>query len=253
MYGYTGQGFTNEQRLKFMADSIKAENAKKPIDLCLFLGDLSENNLVLPGKDGVQYVKNNIYPLLKTASGKQIPTYFLSGNHDCYSDSQWQSTFGYYKNFTISCGNFAFICLDAFADSVNRTSNGSFGYTKVDKTWFQQQVAKYSSKKIIVISHYINSTDTDLMNLIANTPNIMCSFEGHVHDYYKVTRGNKACYDCGNFSYPVSGFTLNNSWGFRNIDFNNGKLQTEVIEPAYKYTSYSQSYYISTPALIKQF
>ena len=53
MYGYTGQGFTNEQRLKFMADSIKAENAKKPIDLCLFLGDLSENNLVLPGKDGV--------------------------------------------------------------------------------------------------------------------------------------------------------------------------------------------------------
>ena len=250
------QGLTNQQRLQFMVNSVIAENAKQHIDLCLFLGDLSENNLLsasnltLPDKDGVAYVKKYILPSLQA---KNIPAYFLSGNHDCYTDSLWKSTFGYYKTFTIECGEFAFICLDAFGDSVNKSANGSWGYTKPDATWFKQQVTKYSGKKIIVFSHLIGSGDSTLLNLISSTPNIICSFEGHTHDYLVQTRGNKPCYDVGNFSTSTPKFILNNSWGFRNLEFKYNKLTTAVIEPKYQYTNYYQPYYRSTSVTIKQF
>ena len=232
-------------RVNKMIQCINDENRKRAVDFVLVLGDLSQNSLTLRAatpRDDIKRAVNNYLCNL------DVPYFCIHGNHDVYNDELWNDVFNYPKNYSIECGDFAFIMVDNFGDDENLiTSNeDSFGYSPINATWLQDEINKVKTKNIILCGHCFEESaeSEEVKKLIKD--NILCIFEGHVHDCINMTKFGLPCFRTGNFSMPPNhDYTQPNiGWGFRNLEIRDNKLITEHILIEHQYQDLTQNYEI---------
>ena len=230
-------------RVNKMVQCINEENRKRTVDFVLVLGDLSQNSLTLRASTPKDDVKRAINSYL---CNLDVPYFCLHGNHDVYTDELWNGVFNYPKNYSIECGDFAFIMVDNFGDDENLvTSNeNSFGYSPINAKWLQDEINKVKTKNIILCGHWFNEAaeSEEVKKLIKD--NILCIFEGHIHDCINMTKFNLPCFRTGNFSMPPNyDYTKQNvGWGFRNLEIRDNKLITEHMLMEHQYEGLTQSY-----------
>ena len=230
-------------RVNKMIQCINDENRKRTVDFVLVLGDLSQNSLTLRASTPRDDVKRAINSYL---CNLDVPYYCIHGNHDVYNDKLWNDVFNYPKNYSIECGNFAFIMVDNFGDDENLiTSNeNSFGYSPINAKWLQDEINKVKTKNIILCGHWFDESaeSEEVKKLIKD--NILCIFEGHIHDCINMTKFGLPCFRTGNFSMaPNYDYTKPNvGWGFRNLEIRDNKLITEHILIDHQYEGLTQNY-----------
>lgn len=232
----TYEGMSPSERMEFMVGSLNKEHDNNPVDMLFVLGDLSSNN---PNKATSRLITDYLTRL-------KMPFYVLNGNHDLISDNEWQDLLGYEKNNSLVFGDFVFMCVDSFDGDID-PQNESYGqqYKSPDITWLQDEIAKYQDKNIFILTHYIQNGDTQFVDIVNNTPNIVAVFQGHLH-YDNI--GNvgglstgKPKITCGHFSYPIEDLTQK-SWGYRSLEKQGNEIISEMVYVEKAYPDFYQPY-----------
>lgn len=259
IYGY------DSSRIQVLIDSLNKKHAEKPFDFALFVGDL----VTLNSSNGEQKVK-----VLKDLVGiylsqLKMPWFAQRGNHDGYTDEEWETIIGNKAQFSIETGDYYFLCIDAYPYIENREDgktpfkwNYDMWYTGMDYQlpWINAEIekARKKHKKIIPTYHFHSlvsdeydsgdqtTIDTAWRNILSSSNDIICQIMGHSHNPYILNNAStltgKPTIGTGNFgglfkssdgSYPTyAGF------GYKILESANGYLQCYHVYPELTYPAW---------------
>lgn len=215
----TAFGKTQAEKIRKIYEDILEENESAALDGVLVLGDLSIDDFdyrKLPF-NYCQKFKAECMDILP------CPTYAIPGNHDSYTNDEWTRIFGYGRQFAATFGDTVFILADTFAKVPANGASGS-DHTKLDVAFLLNCLKKYKGKRIFLCAHYFEadkSFDTQAMQIIKDSPEIVCLFRGHTH-INSITGlgeafGEKKLIDIGGYGY--CGRKIENRWDFNTFDF----------------------------------
>ena len=255
-------GLQND-RFETMVQSMNAEHHKKPIDFCIFNGDLItiHSGNLKKKKERMLYFKQNYLDRL------EMPWFAIRGNHDGFTDEEWEEMFNQKPQISIETDSFVFLLIDVYntySASFNSGADMQYigAYTQLN--WIKEQVeyAKAASKKVICVYHYIdfskmNSDNTailekDWLNYIKNEDTIIAQVVGHSHVVYaqndsttgkpKIGTGNfgNTSGQASDTSHPKA-----NRSGYKIIEVKPDKLAAYHIYPALTYPSWDGEEYVS--------
>lgn len=243
-------GYTQAQRMEFMMEEIRREHEKEPLTAILIPGDLSVDDY------DFRNLPYNYCEKFKKEYMDQMPApvYAMPGNHDSYSNEQWQAMFGTPRQFSVVLGGALFL----MADTYNAPTNGASGspYTGLDMAWIRAELEKHPDKPAFLLSHYIHwRKEGDLALLLREYPRIRALFVGHSHRYETVRLGeeynNRSIYDIGAYSYytrPTLGkwdfnvFHQEWRWGYQMLTLEGDTYETQHISPAQVYHGHNGNF-----------
>lgn len=256
-------GLTND-RFQVMVDSINAEHHKKPIDFVLLNGDLitiHSGNLANKKERMLEFKHKYLDQL-------EMPYFAIRGNHDGFTDAEWEEMFNQKPQISIETESFVFLMIDVYNTYDSTFNSGADmkyigAYTQLD--WIKEQVeyAKSASKKVICIYHYIDfgvSEEATWLNYLKSEDAIIAQVVGHSHVVYaqndsttgkpKIGTGN-----FGNTSGQASDEThpKENRSGYKIIEVNPDKLVAYHIYPALTYPNWDGEEYISVETQTSSF
>ncbi len=216
--GHYGQPNTDyDQNFKDIIANLKLEKQARGLDFVVFNGDLFHDKTELMAD-----VKGYFDQL-------GFPYFVTRGNHDHATAAQWQQTWGYGLNHTVSMGDFAILLAD--------TSDEKGTYLCPDTAWIDGELAKLTNKKAVFLFMHIpykkwSKEGVECLKLeqvLAKYPNLKAGFHGHDHllDMAKI----------GEIPFLFDGH-FGGSWG---VDYKgyrivqsaaNGQWQTYQYNPA---------------------
>lgn len=227
----------SDARMKLLVDTINAEHKKRPVQFCIFNGDMA-----------IGYNKSSIQAFAqKWANQFDMPVYWFPGDHDDVTDETWVTLFQNHRQASMEDAHFYFIWMDVYADSDDdgKESSGVRTSKVIDTAWVEQEISKAGSKPVILLTHYVYSDAwyPDVANLLDDYPEIVAVISSHSHDNSVGTIcANQAAFiQTGNFSYPngadwsKKGENNEHLWGFANFEMENGGLFHWYIQPAHHY------------------
>lgn len=241
------QNYPSDKRVDIAIQSLNLEKEKNGLDFVIFNGDICNNDIDTEN-DIFSYIANYM------SSKLNLRHFYLHASHDYYTEDEFENYFKYTKNYTIKFGNCLFVCIDNFMDSINTVTNSGFGYTPVDMNWFNKVIEDNKDvENIFIICHYLDTTvESDFLTKINSMSNIVCGFEGHIHDAITVTKGNYKFYRTGHFSVNAGGkWSNDNPWGYRILEFDGETMKTYMVYPSVTYHDYTQDYAISNSIILK--
>ncbi len=226
-YGYTG-----DERMQIMVDSVLIEHRKKPIDMILILGDLGGNNYTIRPymSDGVMAEASadayfgsrddSIYAVyhryLTSFEKAGIPVYCLPGNHDTYPNALWERLFGYARDSIIEIpeADTAILMLDLYGlepmnpyFTANRETLAARSARTAEEMKRLSEIMEKAKgyPRVIACAHFANF-DPDTRAALSECKNLSHCFVGDGHDVYKV---ESKCfpllpiYMVGKFGYSI--------------------------------------------------
>lgn len=246
--GFEGtKGYTSSERVSIAIDSLNKEYTNNGFDFVVFNGDVCNNDA-----DTSTDIYKEITDIMDNTA--IFPHYYLHASHDYYTETEFESEFGYTKNYTVRIGKNLLICIDNYGDSVNTVVNSGFGYKAVDMDWFNSVLDKNTDvENIFIVCHFLDTAkDTELVAKIDSTDKIICGFEGHIHDAITVQKGSKNFYRTGHFSITAGGTWSNdNPWGYRVVESDGKTISTYMVYPEVQYSDYTQPYQETAHVTIK--
>lgn len=227
----------SDERMQLLVDSLNAEHAKRPIDFCIFNGDMA-----------VGFEKESIEAFAaKWADQFEMPVFWFPGDHDDVTEGTWVSLLDNSRQASLEDDNFYFICLDVYSDACDDglESSGIRKSTEIDSNWLVHEIAKAGNKPVILLTHYLycDTWFPDIAKTLEKYPQIVTVISSHSHDNsMDMIDGKVPLISTGNFSYPNDGNWDNkgaeneNLWGFANFEIIDDCLYHWYIQPAYNYT-----------------
>lgn len=222
---------TPEERAQKLINDILAEHEKSPIDLIVFVGDLSLDHWATNGtwttskiSDTKQFVDDYVSQLPDS-----IPVFVLPGNHEQYNNMQWKLITGHDRQTSYAVEGNLFIMLDNFRETLEPNyKDYSAPDSVVDTAYIKQQMALYPDHNVWLISHYFHlPIQTDEFKQILCDDRVKGLFQGHTHlntfETLKPEYGSKIVATCGSYAEP--GGTMQTEedlqekfWGFRELN-----------------------------------
>ena len=173
-------------RMELMCQEINKEYDKRPFDTILSLGDYSLDFWLW--EIGGSYLWKN--PISRTEDFikrfyKKLPLkmFMIPGNHEQYSNDDWERITGYPREYSVVYGNKVFVMLDTFAGNLNPNENHDGVYTGINTELVSEVLNKHPDKKILLCAHdIIPSKESDsARKIIFENQRILCAFTGHTH------------------------------------------------------------------------
>ena len=250
-------GHTQAERIQFALQDVTAfKNKKGSLDAVMILGDLSTDDC------GVRSLSTNYVRKFKTdfvdpLSLLSVKSYALAGNHDCYTNAEWQEIFGYERQYVVEVAGAKFIMLDTFEEGDAPDSSGSI-YTGIDEECYQFVKAELEqdfSGPIFLCAHNFKmpiSNDPmgeEFYTLLKQYPNVQCLFYGHTHKNGVIQSGNlpgKYVVNTGGYAYDPSTaadgtsnynkFDEAYAWGYQVLEWDDEVIRIYHVKPARTYT-----------------
>lgn len=244
--GDTILGYSTSYRMTALRTDLNNFMASNYVDAVLTLGDLSTDNGTISNyANGYVYkYKTDVLDKLSCATNSSLKTYALPGNHDGYSDSMWNSVFGYNRRSYFTVGdNALFIMLDTYDVSgysnLSAITSAGSDYTGVDVDWLETVVAKFPNRQIFLCSHYVDTAveGTELQTFLSENDNVVCMFMGHDHgNNITLTESlankflvNVSAYSYktkqdGDGTYNFNYFDAKWAWGFGVLEWNDEEV-----------------------------
>lgn len=230
-------GTSAEERLSQMCRCLSEHYRRQPYDAILALGDYSLD--FWKWNEGGSYLWNP--PVSRTEEFVQrylplLPTecFMIPGNHEQYSHADWMRITGRPREYAVVYGDYVFAMLDTFGGQLDPKENHDGCYTGINTAFLSAVLHDYPGKTIILCAHDLIPTQEGdaAQTLIAEHPQIVCAFAGHIHRDNTVllpdTWRSLPVFYCGDFSYN-SGRTGERNWGYRLLDCSGCRLSTEYI------------------------
>jgi predicted phosphodiesterase len=150
---------------------IDAINSEENVDFVVFNGDLIHDEPRF-----MPEVKK-VYDTLK------CPYHVTKGNHDRISESDWLDTWS-------EPADFSFVQQDQFGFILCNSSNEAGDYLCVDLNFLKKTLDGYQELSHVFLFVHISQNDwtrngvncQDVLDLIAQYPNVKATFHGHDHD-----------------------------------------------------------------------
>ena len=262
-------GVAGKDRLQLWVDSINAEHKREPLDLIIIAGDMSldhyySNGTIFGsymGTNKVSYTEKFVKEYVSQLPAG-VPRFFIPGNHEQYSDTQWKSITGNNRQCSYRIEGNLFLMLDNFNTYLEPNATANAVYTPSDMDFIQSEMAKYPDDKVWLIAHYFeaNLESEAFKRLVQENDRIMGLFGGHDHmgDVKNTTTwGTKPYSMCGTFAlsgtvtpehsagqpqrfgYEAKTLTaeqqasldasINNFWGFRELKITPEKAESNYI------------------------
>ena len=229
-----------EDRAQQWVDAVLAEHRLQPFDLILLLGDYSLDWWGDQGtwqQEGVSDAKIFFEKYLSQLP-KDVPVYIMAGNHECYTDAQWQALSGYGRQGAVTLGDNAFIMIDAYQSPALGDKNTEVGYIGPDLAYTRQQLERYPNHNIYLCGHRLY--ETAFADLIAENHRIKAVMYGDTHRSiaWQATFGENtvAVAESGQFSYPGINEVLHGwNWGFRDLLITETGALSRYIVAAHRY------------------
>lgn len=232
------QGMNSYERNSYLVDCLNIENTIRPIDLVIFNGDFADlsNNY------------GNLYSLKYILRNLDMPYFFVEGNHDAITSTEWARHFDYLQNYSIKVGDTVFIIVNTFEDTTNVLPPI---VNNIDDNWITSILSKYDTEDIVLVGHYFLD-DTNLLERFSAKDNVTAGILGHVHiDSTITTLQGLKCYYDGHFLVPENyDWSTEKGWGFRNIERISGVLKTSLIYVPHTYHSFDVPERIETELVI---
>ena len=220
-------GVNYRDRMQMWVDAILYEHKKQPIDLLILNGDLSLDFWAHSG--GGSWIKQDRSTTDEFVCDfvlqlpKEIKVLIMPGNHEQYSNEDWEMiTDNSRQEYTV-LGNNLFIMPDNFAGELDPDYHHDGVYTGVDMEFLEDVVAEHPDKDIWLIAHYFDMTkeSDEFKDFLATNDRVKGLFHGHIHTndvqelgdaYNNLTIGVT-----GNFAYTKEADILGSFWGFRDL------------------------------------
>ena len=241
---YNGSGETAAKaRMQHWVDSIKKEHAKDPIDLLVLNGDLSLDywddirqsiNNWTGGESGMTKAFIDSY---LSQLPKEIAVWVMPGNHELYTDTQWNEITGNARQGYIVKDNNLFLFMDNYSgDLASKTQTSEATYTATNTAYIQEMMDANPDCDVYIISHYFDRTqEGNLETLLASdtSERIKGLFEGHTHGSKVFEWSNRSIARTGNFSYTFdTEGTDKPFWGFRELIITEDSAYSQYISVA---------------------
>lgn len=227
----------NYDRMNLMCHILNEEYNKRPFDGLLSLGDYSLDFWKWdiggsclwdePVSRTEDFVKRFVNKL-------PLKLFMIPGNHEQYGNDDWERITGFPREYVLTYGNYVFIMLDTFGGGLSPAENHDGVYTGINTELVSEVLKTHPDKKIILCAHDIipAKESDDAREIICNNSRIICGFTGHTHRDNTVILPddwrNMPVFYCGDFSYN-QGHNHEKNWGYRVIDFTDGKFSTEYV------------------------
>lgn len=230
-------GITNEERMELFCKEIKKAYEKTPFDSMLCLGDYSLDHwawdiggscLWNPPISRTDEFMKKYYPKFPEKA------YLIPGNHEQYGEEDWKKITGFPREYAVVYGNYVFAMLDTFGGDLSPTEHADGTYTGINVALVTEILEKHPDKRIILCMHDLipEKESEDARKLIFEQKQILCAMTGHTHRDNTVllpdSWRNLAVFYCGDFSYN-GGRDKERNWGYRILDFKDGKFSTEYV------------------------
>lgn len=230
-------GVPERDRMQMLIDAVNAENQKKKVNALFILGDFERGY----GKKSAEYFSEHY------ASQLQMPYYAIAGDHDFYTSGEWESIWGYGREYTVDISNLRFIIVDVYKDTIGVKENNATVVSSLDEENQIERInqALSENKLPIILCHYDNGiigdkTTKNWRNYIRS--NVKAVFRAHTHNVVINNNGygDLLYYTVGNFSYPPDANWENindkngnptNRWSFRELYAEGEKYVTRQIYP----------------------
>ena len=232
---YDRWGYTDNERMDKLVETIKKENDKGQIDLILFLGDQVSNQFASTSTTNKD---EDFFPaFIGKMRDLQLPFYCAMGNHELYDETKWTNLLGYPSNYIIEIKGLSIIVLNTFTDT-DVTNASSTGYKFADiSTDLKNNLLLYLNntvnEKAILCAHYLyNATSMDNIKSVLAHEKVLAGFVGHNHNLGEISVDGKTIYNDGNFSVDqVKG----NKWSYRLFEMSPEYIGTKAITPSENY------------------
>ena len=221
-----------DKRMQHFVDNILAEHKSNPIDLLIFVGDVSLDHLFKRGTWTVNKESTTKTFLEKYGSqikAANIPYIVLPGNHEQFNDQQWEEITGNKRNVTVEVEGVLFIMPDSYGQTLEPNYdvvNGAV-YTPMNVEYIKDQLALHPHcKKAVIVTHgfWPGKEPAEFEELMRTEPRLAGIFNGDSHANTVKDLGYKYGYkkqaQTGHFSQ--FGENLNEAtkscfWGFREL------------------------------------
>ena len=190
-FGMGSDNFTEDERLSYLLECIKKENAVKPFDFIISTGDtLATDNMTEEQRESLIEQFNKVF-----LSKIPCPIFSCVGNHDGeLTEDEFIKCFGHSRRFTFETDTFVIVGLDQMhhTDGSNayvETNPVKWHNVGIDYDYLGEQVAlaKSLGKDIIVCFHFMYDMINDDSNAIntfydyCHTNGIRLMLFGHTH------------------------------------------------------------------------
>ena len=239
-------GVLSEDRVQLWVDRIKEEHARRPIDLLIFAGDASLDHYLLQGSYTSKGLSNTKVFMDKYVSQlpPEIPYFIGAGNHEQYSNEDWEAYTGNSRQGAVALEEDLFIILDTFGTTIGPDFHGELAaYTPVDVDFVRAKMAEYPDHRVWLVAHWFDvaNESESFKRLIKNESRIKGLFAGHIHKcsvvHLNEEYGNKTVAQTGQFSYSYYTPFPNDDpdavkksfWGFRELVIGSDEAYSNYI------------------------
>jgi len=225
------------------------DEANIKLDVVFLDGDIIHGEDVADDVGTLQNLWNDINAL-------GIPIYFVKGNHDHITDSDFQNITGYPTNHVVVDGEFAYVIVN--------TSDASGNCLCADADWLDSVLSNLTDKKVLIFIHIPQHPWAegdldcpDVQSVIAKYDNILGVFVGHNHDLYRAYYADNTywCWDShvgGSWGTSFRGYGIIEIYNdgtakYYVVDGSTKEVQYEVwLNPELKITDQASDIYIDT-------
>jgi hypothetical protein len=237
-------GVSDETRMELMIAHINAEHKKDPVSMIVFMGDYSLDHWKWDSKKPyVTFLNTGVSHTQKFMNKYRdmlpdVPMFWLAGNHEQFGEETWQKMVGNSRQGYSVIGDYLLIMWDSYGGELDPDYHHDGVYSPMDTEWVGGVMDKYPDKKVILISHFFDSSKEkrNSENIVKDS-RVVALFVGHHHHSRYQTLGsefgNKYLIFAGNYSYGDSEKDPGSSpWGFRDLILTDDRIETTYIIPA---------------------
>ena len=241
-YAKDWYGVDKDTRMKRMVDHINMEHETDPLTMIIFMGDYSLDHWAWDRAPWYTYLNTGVSMTQQFIekyrdSLPDVPMFWLAGNHEQFGEENWQSIVGNSREGYEVIQDYLIIMWDSYGGNLDPTKHHDGVYTPIDTDWVRGLMEQYPDKKVILISHYFNSS-TEKYNSadLISDDRVVALFVGHEHHSSIVelgpTYGDKSLIFAGNYSYGDTETDPGDApWGFRDLVLEHDRVSSDYIIP----------------------
>ena len=237
-------GVSDETRMELMVAHINAEHKKDPVSMIVFMGDYSLDHWKWDSKKPyVTFLNTGVSHTQKFMDQYKdmlpdVPMFWIAGNHEQFGEDTWVKMVGNSRQGYKVIGDYLLIMWDSYGAELDPDYHHDGVYSPMDTEWVGEVMDKYPDKKVILISHFFDSSkEKGNSEKIVKDSRVVALFVGHQHHSRYQTLGsefgNKYLIFAGNYSYgDGDNDPGSNPWGFRDLILTDDYIKSTYIIPA---------------------
>lgn len=233
-------GVTSPNRMEKLISDLAVEYDREPYNAILLLGDYSLDYWEcgpLYGSYSNGGVSNTAAFLRDYVPRFPCRSYFIPGNHEQYTHSDWERITGAKRQLYVTLGDSVFLMLDNFNANLNAPEHNHGTYSFSDTEYISSVMEQYPDKKVFLCAHdFAFADECDVFKrLVRENNRILGLFAGHTHKSEILPMGSeyggKCLYRTGNYSYSGEKNPADSMWGWRELIVGDKTVSTAYVVP----------------------